>query len=146
MRIRILCAVTALAGGMAVAADHPGFSGTYMLDAGQSSGDVPEWSAMTVAQKGHWFKMAQNDKNGREVRSFEGECKTDGRFHPVQGGNGGSISCKWDGTTLVTREHWNNDQNEREVRTTMGADGKLVQDISGKGADARNVHLVWSRQ
>ena len=32
--------------------------------------------------------MAQVDKDGRVIRNVEGECRTDGRFHPVEGGNG----------------------------------------------------------
>lgn len=146
MRIELVCAAVVLAAGMSRAAEHPPLSGTWMLDTQQSTGDVPSWSAMTVTQNGHWFRMAQNDKNGREVRSFEAECRTDGRFHPVQGGKGGSISCKWDGKTLVTREHWNNDQDQREVRTTIAGDGKLVQEIHATGATPNDARLVWTRQ
>lgn len=147
MHIRNLLAGLALATGLATAADRPVFEGMWLLDTRQSTGAAPEWSSMSVAQKGHWFRMAQNDKNGRAVRTFEGECKTDGRFHPVQGGNGGSISCKWDGSTLLTKEHWNNAQNQREVRTSLLPDGKLVQDIHAVGPEAgQSAHLVWTRQ
>ena len=118
-----------------------------MLDPQASSGDVPAWSSMTVAEKGHWFRMAQNDKDGRVIRAIEGECKTDDRFHPVQGGDGGSIACKWEGSTLITRQHWNSDHNERSVKTSMAADGKLVQDIhESDEKGARDAHLVWSRR
>jgi len=132
--------------GMGASADHPDFSGSWILDNQRSSQDASEWAAMNVAQKGSWFRMAQTDKNGREIRSFEGECKTDGRFHPVQGGNGGSISCKWDGSTLITQEHWNNNASEREVRTTSSPDGKLIQDVHATGPEAKDVHLVWTRR
>lgn len=152
MRFQFFVLAAALAGVFtagAMAADHPTFAGIWIMDAQQSTGDVPSWSSMSVAQKGHWFRMAQNDKEGRAVRSFEGECKTDGRFHPVQGGNNGSISCKWDGTTLMTNEHWSTGTvlNERSVRTTMTADGKLVQEIETRGPEGpKSAHVVWKKQ
>lgn len=139
--------IAVLASGLAVAADHPSFSGTWMLDTQASSGAAPSWSSMTVAEKGHWFRMAQNDKEGRVIRDIEGECKTDHRFHPVEGGDGGSISCKWEGGTLITEQHWNDDHNQRSVRTVMGPDGKLLQDIHETDANGtRDAHLVWMRQ
>ncbi len=102
---------------------------------------------MVIVQKGHWFRMAQNDKEGHVTRSFEGECKTDGRFHPVQGGDGGSIECKWDGTALTTQQHWNNDHNERSVRTALAPDGRLIQEIhETDNGSAKDMHLVWKRQ
>lgn len=147
MRLRSICLIAGLAAGLATGADRPGFSGTWMLDAQQSIGNAPAWAAMTVAEKGHWFRMAQTDKDGRVIRSIEGECKTDGRFHPVVGGDGGSISCKWDGSALVTNQHWNNDAEQRSVRTLLGPGGKLVQDIHETGASgAKDAHLVWTRQ
>jgi hypothetical protein len=151
MRFSSLCIVVGLSLGLAVgfvvAADRPSFSGTWMLDTKASRGDVPEWSSLTVAEKGSWFRMAQNDKDGREVRAIEGECKTDNRFHPVQGGAGGSISCKWEGATLVTQQHWNDDRNERSMRTALAGDGELVQDIHETDAGgSHDAHLVWSRR
>ena len=102
---------------------------------------------MTVLQTGHKFRMAQNDKDGRVVRSFEGECRTDGRFHPVQGGDGGSIECKWDGTTLETQQHWNDNHNQRSVRTMFTAGGNLVQELHEVSAEgSKDAHLVWKRQ
>jgi hypothetical protein len=91
--------------------------------------------------------MAQNDKDGRVTRSVEGECKTDNRFHPIQGGSGGSIKCKWDGQTLLVDEHWNNDHNQRTIRTTLMADGKLVQDVHEVDpSGSKDAHLIWKRQ
>ena len=146
MKFRALIIAAAVSAGISLAAEHPSFSGTWMLEAAQSTG-APEWSSMTVAQKGHWFRMAQNDKDGRMVRSFEGECQTDGRYHPVQGGQGGSISCKWDGTVLVTEEHGTNDQTERLIRTSMNPGGALVQDVHEAGPKGvKDLHLVWTRQ
>ena len=146
MRLQPVCLIAGLAVAMALAADHPSLAGTWMLDTASSTGNAPEWSSMTVAEKGHWFRMAQNDKNGRVIREVEGECKTDGRFHPVEGADGGSIKCKWEGSTLTTDQHWNNDRNERSMRTTLMPDGKLVQDVheSGPGG-AKDAHLVWTR-
>ena len=147
MKLKAIILSVTLAAGMGLAADRPPLSGTWVLDANQSSGDAPAWASMTVAQKGHWFRMAQIDKEGRTIRNIEGECKTDGRFHPVQGGDAGSISCKWDGGTLVTQQHWNNGQDERTVRTMVGSDGKLVQDIHEAGpGGAKDAHSVWARQ
>lgn len=148
MKFCILVTVLAVLCGLGVAADRPSFTGKWALDTAQSTGSIPEWSAMDVGQNGRWFRVAETDKNGRQVKTFEGECRTDGRFHPVEGAQGGSISCKWDGSTLVTREHWGeNDQNERIVRTTLQPDGMLVQDIrvAGPGASG-NAHLVWRKQ
>ena len=146
MRFQSLCLIAALAVGLAAAGDHPNFAGTYMLDASNSTGAAPEWSSMTVAERGHWFRMAQNDKSGRAVREIEGECKTDDRFHPVAGGSAGSIKCKWEGSTLITDQHWNNDKNERSMRTTITVDGKLIQDIHEvDAAGTRDAHLVWAR-
>lgn len=137
----------ALVAACATAADKPAFSGTWMLSADQSNGAAPNWASMVVEQKGHWFRMAQNDKDGRVVRSFEGECKTDGRFHPVQGGDGGSIECKWDGSALTTQQHWNDNHNQRSVRTTLSPDGSLVQEIHEADATgSKDAHLVWKRQ
>ncbi len=102
---------------------------------------------MTVAENGHWFSMAQNDKSGQVIRSVEGECKTDKRFHPVVGGVGGSISCRWEGGTLVTDQHWNDDHNARSMKTMLTADGKLVQDVHEVDpGGAHDAHLVWMRQ
>ena len=147
MKFQALILIAGLAAGMAAAGDHPNMVGTWMLDAGSSTGNAPSWSSMTVAEKGHWFRMAQNDKDGRLIRAIEGECKTDNRFHPVQGDVGGSIKCKWEGSTLTTDQHWNNDQNERSMRTTLTADGKLIQDVHEKdAAGVKDAHLVWTRQ
>jgi hypothetical protein len=144
---KTLCSITALSAGLVVAADHPSFAGSWMLDPQQSRGDAPAWSSMSIAQNGHWFRMAQNDKDGRRIRNFEGECRTDGRFHPIEGGTGGSISCKWDGSALVTQQHWDNDRNRRQIRTTLMPDGKLTQDIQETGSGgSKNMHLVWERR
>lgn len=147
MRFRSLCLIAGLAAGIALAGDHPNFAGTYMLDAGNSTGAAPNWSSMTVAEKGHWFRMAQNDKDGRIVREIEGECKTDDRYHPVTGGSGGSIKCKWEGSTLTTNQHWNNGHNERSMKTTVTADGKLIQDIHEVDpSGTKDAHLIWNRE
>jgi hypothetical protein len=130
-----------------MAADKPAFSGSWLLDKDRSSGEIPSWAGMTVAQNGRWFRMAQNRKNGNTTQSVEGECRTDGRFHPVQGGDGGSIKCKWDGTALLTDQHWNDDHNQRSIRTTLGPDGDLIQEIHEKSGDAsKDAHLVWKKQ
>ena len=147
MRFQSLFLIAGLAAVLAFAGDHPNFAGTYLLDAAGSTGAAPEWSSMTVAENGHWFRMAQNDKNGRVVREIEGECKTDNRFHPVAGGSGGSIKCKWDGSTLNTDQHWNDNKNERSMRTTITADGKLIQDIHEvNSSGTKDAHLIWNRQ
>jgi hypothetical protein len=146
MQLRSVCLIAGLAVA-AFAGDHPSLSGTWMLDTAGSTGNAPSWSSMTVAEKGHWFRMAHNDKDGRVIRAVEGECKTDNRFHPVQGADGGSIKCKWDGSTLLSDQHWNNDQNQRSVRSTLTADGKLIQDIHESDASGtKDAHLVWTRQ
>ena len=147
MRVSSLCAVAGLVCGLAMAGDHPSFAGAWMLDGSQSTGDIPGWASMTVAEKGHWFRMAQNDKDGRLIRTIEGECKTDNKFHPVVGGVGGSIKCKWEGASLTTNQHWNDDHNERSMRTTLTADGKLIQDVHESGPEGtKDAHLVWSRE
>ena len=147
MRIHSICLTVTVAVGMALAGDHPSFAGTWMLDTANSTGNAPSWSSMTVAEKGHWFRMAQSDRDGRTIREVEGECKTDGRFHPVEGAAGGSIKCKWEGPTLETDQHWNNDHNERSMRTTLTADGKLVQDVHESDPNGvKDAHLVWMRQ
>jgi hypothetical protein len=150
MRFQSIClvaAAAAAAAGMALAGDHPSLAGTWMLDAGNSTGAAPSWSSMTVAEKGHWFRMAQNDKDGRVIREVEGECKADNRFHPVVGGAGGSIKCKWEGPTLTTDQHWNDDRDQRSMRTTLTAGGKLIQDIHETDpAGVKDAHLVWIRQ
>jgi hypothetical protein len=147
MRLHILFTAAALTAGLAMAADRPSFAGNWSLDTTQSTGSVPEWSGMQVGQNGRWFRMAETDKNGRQVKTFEGECRTDGRFHPVEGGQGGSISCKWDGSSLVTQEHWGvNDQNARTTRTMLQPDGTLVQEITAVGPGAGgSAHLVWRK-
>jgi hypothetical protein len=147
MRIHSICLTVTVAVGMALAGDHPSFAGTWMLDTANSTGNAPSWSSMTVAEKGHWFRMAQSDRDGRTIREVEGECKTDGRFHPVEGAAGGSIKCKWEGPTLETDQHWNNDHNERSMRTTLTADGKLVQDVhESDPSGVKDAQLVWTRQ
>ena len=148
MKVKVLIATFALAVGVALAAERPSFAGNWVLDRSQSSGAVPDWSGMQIGQTGHWFRVGQTDKNGRQVTTLEGECRMDGRFHPVQGGEGGSISCKWDGSTLVARQHWGaNDENERTIRTMLLSDGTLVQDIAASGpAAGGSAHLVFKRQ
>ncbi len=147
MNLRNMLVGTCFTVALGMAADRPSFSGTWILDTDRSTGQVPSWAGMTIAQTGHKFRMAQNDKDGHVVRSFEGECKTDGRFHPVQGGENGSIKCKWDGSTLETNEHWNNDRNERSMRTMFAPDGTLIQEIHETGdGTAKDGHLVWKRQ
>ena len=142
-----LFATIALTACALCAADRPEFSGTWKLDSGASSGEASSWASLSVARKGQWFRMAQNDKDGRVIREFEGECKADGRFHPIAGGEGGSIACKWEGQTLITRQHWDNDRNERSIRTMLGPDGKLVQDIHETTASGNHdSHLVWTRE
>ncbi|MEP6716695.1 MAG: hypothetical protein ABJC09_14080 [Terriglobia bacterium] len=144
---QLVIAGAALLAASAAAADKPAFAGTWRLDSDQSKGDAPSWASMVVVQKGHWFHMAQNDKDGRLVRSFEGECKTDGRFHPVQGGDGGSIACKWDGSSFTTQQHWNDNHNERSVQTSLDPDGHLIQEIHETAPEgSKDSHLVWKRQ
>ena len=147
MRISSLCLIAICAGAIALAADHPSFAGTWMLDTAKSTGDAPGWASMTVADSGHWFRMAQNGKDGRVIRVIEGECRTDNRFHPVAGANGGSIKCKREGASLTTDQHWNDDHNERSMRTTLTADGKLIQDVHESGPQGtKDAHLVWNRE
>ena len=147
MRLQSFILMAGLAAGVGLAADHPNLAGTWMLDSGNSTGNGPSWSSMTVAENGHWVRMAQNDKDGHLIREVEGECKTDSRFHPVVGGQGGSIMCRWQGQTLTTDQHWNNDHNERSIRTSVTADGKLIQDIHERDATGiKDAHLVWNRQ
>ena len=151
MRFHIALAAPVLAaliaGGPASAAERPSFAGNWVLDTSHSTGAVPEWSGMQIGQDSRWVRMGKTDKNGRQVQTLEGECRTDGRFHPVQGGQGGSISCKWDGSILVTKEHWDNAQNERTIRTMLKPDGTLVQEITASGpAAGGSAHLVWRKQ
>lgn len=128
-------------------ADRPSFAGNWVLDTAQSTGAVPQWSGMEIGQNSHWVRMAQTDKNGLAVQTMEGECRTDGRFHPVQGAQGGSISCKWDGSTLLTVEHWGtNDVNQRTIRTMLQPDGRLIQEITASGGAGGSAHLVWRRK
>lgn len=147
MRIHFILLIAALAAGAAAAAEHPSFAGTWMLDRAASTGDTPSWSAMTIAENGRWFDVEQNDQEGHIIRNTQGECKTDGRFHPVEGAQAGSIKCKWDGSAMTADEHWNDGRNTRSVRTTLLADGMLVQDIHETGPDGmKDAHLVWKRQ
>lgn len=151
MRLQTAPAVPVLAAliaaGALCAAERPSFAGNWVLDTSRSTGAVPEWSGMQVGQDSRWVRIGKTDKNGRQVQTLEDECRTDGRFHPVQGGQGGSVSCKWDGSTLVTKEHWDNAQNERTIRTMLQPDGTLVQEISATGpAAGGSAHLVWRKK
>jgi hypothetical protein len=151
MRLYFFLAIPVVAALIAAvpgsAAERPSFAGNWVLDTSQSTGAVPEWSGMQIGQDSRWVRMGKTDKNGRQVQTLEGECRTDGRFHPVEGGQGGSISCKWDGSTLVTEEHWDNAQNARTIRTMLQPDGTLVQEIAATGTGAGgNAHLVWRKQ
>jgi hypothetical protein len=147
MRFRSLFLAAALTGVLALGADRPVFSGTWILDPAQSTGEIPSWSGLSIGHNSTWYRLPQFHKHGRVIRNVEGECRTDGRFHPVDGGNGGSISCKWDGTALVTEQHWGNDAQRRTVRTTLSPNGRLIQDIHREGPDgSKDSHVVWTRQ
>ena len=108
----------------------------------------PDYAAMTITEKGRflyvWPRTAETEASSGLSKANAAWTAV---FHPVIGGPGGSISCKWDGSALITDQHWNNDADERSVRTMLDADGKLVQDIHESGAGgAHRAHLVWLRQ
>ncbi len=147
MRLNLALTFALLTAALPALADHPSFAGNWLLDTAQSTGTVPEWSGMQIGQNSRWVRMAQTDKNGHTVQTMEGECRTDGRFHPVEGAQSGSVSCKWDGSTLVTVEHWGaNDANERTIRTMLQPDGTLVQEVTAGPNAGGSAHLVWKRK
>ena len=131
---------------LAASADRTSLAGTWVLDTGHSTGSIPQYSALSVGQNSHWFRSAELDKDSGAERTIESECKIDNRFHPVSGGDGGSIRCKWEGEALLSEKHWNNAQNRRISRTKITSGGDLVQDIHTVGPEGEtDTHLVWKR-
>ncbi|MBV8820046.1 MAG: hypothetical protein JO022_16905, partial [Acidobacteriaceae bacterium] len=48
-----------LLAAFALAAEHPTFSGTYVLDKTRSTGEVPSYSSLSIGQNEHWFRVAR---------------------------------------------------------------------------------------
>src|ERR1017187_9282314 len=135
-----------IATALAFAADPPNFSGTYLLENSQSKSDFTPVTKMVVGQTANHFAMTQADKNGLTADNVQGECLIDGIRHAVPEAEDDWITCRWEGSLLVTEQTWNGSRQRRTTRTQFAADGKLVQDIRTMGpAGIKSAHLIWTK-
>ena len=129
---------------------HPDITGPWTLDIAHSSfGDhpAPEQMTLNITKKGKLLRIAQTSKNPHDERTVENECKTDGNFHPVQGPVGGSIRCKWDGSTLITEKKWDDGNQELDMRLIVAPDGhSATEELHMRNTNgAGDSTLVWKR-
>ena len=140
-------AILALLTPVLFAADTPRLAGRWVLNASKSKSDFAGVAKMTVEQTSGHFRMAQTDKDGSGAHSLQGDCATDGRTHAVPDADDETITCTWEGATLVTDQKWGGGKQRRTTRTTLDPAGMLVQDIRTTGADGvKTGHLVWTKQ
>ena len=101
---------------------------------------------MLIGQTSTHFAMKQADKNGMAAHNVQGDCQTDGIRHAVPEADDEWITCRWEGSVLVTDQAWNGSQQRRTTRTQLGVAGKLLQDIRTVGPKGtKSAHLVWMK-
>ncbi len=150
MRLYTAFSVLALTGTLVSGADKPDITGTWQLDVAKSNfGDktTPSSMTLTVSQEKKMIRISQTSTTPNDERTVETECRTDGRFHPVQGPVGGSVRCKWEGATLISEKELSDGHSKLEMRLTVSPDRATateqlhITNTSGAGDNT----LVWKR-
>ncbi len=146
--MRTICLTSALAfTGIVFAAAPPRLAGIWVLQSGQSQSDFPAVARMSVEQTPNRIRMAQTDKDGHGAHNFQGDCQTDAKTHAVPDADDETILCRWEGDVLITEQIWNSGRQRRSARTSLNANGNLIQEIRTTGPDgAKTGHLVWTKQ
>ena len=132
-----------------LAADHPDITGTWTLDIAKSNfgaRPAPDSMVLIIAKNKNLLKISQTSKTPNDERVIDTECKTDGRFHPVDGPVGGSVRCKFDGQTLVGEKELTDGSSKVTMRFTIDPGGSTaVEQLHITGTAAGDSTLVWKR-
>jgi glucose/arabinose dehydrogenase len=145
-QMRTLCLTFALA-SLGLSANHPSFSGSYVLEESVSKSDLSPVTTMVVGETGGRFRMVQADRDGLTAHNVQGECRLDGVRRGVPEADDEWITCRWDANRLVILQTWNGSRRTRTIRTTLGADGRIVQDVKTTGPGGpKSAHLVWRKK
>ncbi len=138
--------------GVLVASDKPDLLGSWQYAPDQASTSGPDSTPSTVTiaitKKGKMVHMMRRTTVGNDEKVVESDCRSDGKYHPVLGTEGGSIKCKWEGNTLVTDRQWGDGQNHEHMMLTLSPDGTTIteQVHSELPSGASDNTLVLKRQ
>lgn len=133
-----------------LAADHPDFSGHWILNLDKSSfGKMQKPNGMTLVatMSGDTMRAVQTtDSTGGPVTT-ESNWIPDGKQHDASGANGGTIVARWEGNTLYSERHSADGSYDEKTWLSMSKDGKTATEkVWTKGPEGTNIRtLVWQR-
>ena len=136
---------------LAFAADKPELFGTWQQSMSSTTGatnTMQSEQTVTISKKGKIVHISLKNKTGNDEKVVESDCRSDGKYHPVIGAEGGSILCKFQGDTLVTDRQWGEGQNHEHILMTLSPDGEtLTEQIhTEKSSVTDDSTLVLKRQ
>lgn len=133
-----------------LAADHPDFSGHWILNLDRSHfGKMEKPNGMTLAatMSGDTMHAVQTmDLAGGPVTT-ESNWIADGQQHDALGANGGTIVARWEGNTLYSERKSSDGLYNEKVWLTLSKDGKTATEkVWTKGPEGTNLRtLVWQK-
>lgn len=130
-----------------LAADTPRMGGTWTLEPARSRSDFEPVAFLTIEQTKDRMRLAQTDQQGRGSHNFQADCVPDGGDHAVADADDETVSCRWEGTALVTEQTWKKNQQRRTARSVIDGTGNLIQEIRTTGPEGiKSARLVWIRK
>jgi hypothetical protein len=145
MRLISLCLLLCLP---ALAADHPDFTGNWVLDTNKSHfGNMPKPVGMklTVTKNGEAYHSVEVTDTAQGPTTAEGDWFLDGKSHPA---DKMSQMSKWENSTLYAEKKSDDGAYDQVIRLTLSPDGKTATErIKVKSPNGNNSStLVWLRQ
>lgn len=131
--------------------NKPDFTGNWELDVAKSDfgkATPPTRMTLTARQEGKKLHASQTSYDQEGSRTIDSDWITDGKAHPVEGMQGGTVLCKWDSSTLRCDRKWSGGQYEERIELSLSGDGKVATErVHAKNPNGtNNSTLVWTRK
>jgi hypothetical protein len=137
-------------GGLALADDHPDFTGHWILNLDHSKfGKMPKPTGMTLVATNDGEKMhavQTTDSQGGPITTGS-DWIADGKEHDAHGSNGGKTLTRWEGNTLYSERKSSDGLYREKIWLTLSKDGKTATEkVWAWGPEGANLRtLVWMR-
>jgi len=118
---KVLC-LFLLSGALALAQDHPNFSGNWKLDTAKSQGSEAKAIDMTIQQDGDTISVTSQE----DGKSLEFKCATNGQNCKLKG-ESGEVSLYYNGPVLVELDMEGHGDRVIKKRLRLADDGKSME-------------------
>jgi len=125
---------------------HPNFSGKWKLNVDKSDMGPAGVTALVVDvnHKGPVFTYtARGSAGGQDFEQTE-TFTTDGK--PSRDSQGASVTCHWEGATLVGEGTGDDGSVLYKLRLTLSDDGKSITRVFMQGDDPKPRHEIYEKQ